>query len=321
METVSDIKKSVEKTDVEIVRSGKALRSSGVSHRTGENLFRFSLQLSTSIVLACTIVFFLILTVTSWMSIRTSGFAFLTGIEWDPVIGDFGALPFFVGTILTSLLALFIAIPFSIAIALLFGEYFTHGKFPVIFRSVIELLAGIPSIIYGFWGIFFLVPIVRQLEITLEVPPYGVGIFVASVVLAIMVIPYAASISRDVINLVPTGMKEAAYALGATRFEVVSRVIIPYARSGIAAGIILALGRALGETMAVTMVIGNSNTLPTSIFSPSNTMASIIANEFAEATDDLYLSALTEIGLLLLLVTVVMNLAGKYIISHMQTNT
>jgi phosphate transport system permease protein len=147
--------------------------------------------------------------------------------------------------------------------------------------------------------------------------PYGVGIFSAALILSIMIIPYSASISRDVISLVPGGLKEAAYSVGATRFEVISKIIVPSARSGIFAGIILALGRALGETMAVTMVIGNTNVLPNSIFSPANTMASVIANEFAEATDELHLSALIEIGLLLFLVTLIINVIGKQVINRL----
>ena len=162
-----------------------------------------------------------------------------------------------------------------------------------------------------------LVPLVRTLEIKLGVAPYGVGIFTASIILAIMIIPYSASLGTEVIQLVPSELKEAAFSLGATRFEVIKKVTLPYARSGIFAGILLALGRALGETMAVTMVIGNSNFLPKSIFSPSNTMASLIANEFAEATEEIYLSSLVEIGLLLFIVTMVVNVIGKYIINRM----
>jgi phosphate transport system permease protein len=215
---------------------------------------------------------------------------------------------------MTSFLALLISLPFSLAISIFIGEYFREGLLSSILRQVTELLAGIPSIIYGFWALFILVPIVRSLQIKLGVFPYGVGIFTASLILSVMIIPYAASIGREVISLVPSDIKEAAYALGATRQEVVTRVILPYARSGIAAGILLALGRALGETMAVTMVIGNSNRLPHSIFSPANTMASVIANEFTEATGRLYLASLIEVGLLLFLVTLTISIIGRYIL-------
>jgi len=171
-----------------------------------------------------------------------------------------------------------------------------------------------PSIIYGFWGIIMLVPIVQKVQIALGIPPYGVGIFTSSIILTIMILPYSASIGREVIQLVPDDLKEAAYSLGATRFEVIRKVIIPYARSGIFAGIILSLGRALGETMAVMMLIGNLNRIPKGIFSPANTMASLIANDFAETTEELYLSAIIEIGLILFLITMIINLIGRMII-------
>ena len=257
---------------------------------------------------------FLSLFLHSLPSLRAFGLSFFFTKTWDPVSGKFGMLSFLVGTLLTSFLSLLICLPFSLAISIFLGEYFREGPLSSFLRNVTELLAGIPSIIYGFWGLFVLVPIVRKLEIILGIPPYGVGIFTASLILAVMIVPYAASIGGEVISLVPSDIKEAAYSLGATRQEVITKVILPYARSGIMAGILLALGRALGETMAVTMVIGNSNLLPRSIFSPGNTMASVIANEFTEATGRLYLSSLIEIGLLLFLVTMVINIVGRYII-------
>jgi phosphate transport system permease protein len=202
-------------------------------------------------------------------------------------------------------------------LSIFLGEYSTKGTVASLLQSAIELLAGIPSVIYGFWGLFILVPIVRSIEIKLGVTPIGVGIFTSALVLSIMIIPYAASLGREVIRLVPDELKEAAYSLGATRFEVIKKVILPYVISGITAGNLLALGRAIGETMAVTMVIGNSNVIPKSIFAPANTMASVIANEFTEATDDIYLSSLVEIGLLLFMVTMVINIVGKQIIKKM----
>ncbi len=176
-----------------------------------------------------------------------------------------------------------------------------------------ELLAGIPSIVYGFWGLFVFVPFFRNIELKLNILPYGVGILSSSIVLAIMIIPYSSSIIREVITMVPKDIKEAGYSLGATRYEIIKKVILPYSMSGIFAGILLSLGRALGETMAVTMVIGNSNMLPSSIFAPSNTMASVIANEFTEATGHIYLSALIGVGLLLFIITTIINIIGKYI--------
>jgi phosphate transport system permease protein len=200
---------------------------------------------------------------------------------------------------------------------LFLGEYFRDGIISSLLKSAIELLAGIPSVVYGFWALFVLVPLVRRIETELGVIPYGIGILTASLILSVMIIPYAASIGSGVISLVPSDLKEAALSLGSTRFEMIKKVVLPYARSGICAGILLSLGRALGETMAVTMVIGNSNMIPENIFSPANTMASVIANEFTEATDNIHVSSLIEVGLLLLIVSLIVNLAGRYVIQKM----
>ena len=283
-------------------------------------LFFLVLNLSSLLILILLSSIFVTLVVYSLPSIKAFGVHFLFDKTWDPVTGEFGALSFLLGTLITSLLSLVISLPFSFSIAIFLGEYFTKGTASSIIKSGVELLAGIPSIIYGFWGVFVLVPLVRLVEIELGVTPYGVGILTSSLILAIMIIPYSASIGTEVVQLVPSDLKEAAYSLGATRFEVIRAVILPYARSGISAGVLLALGRALGETMAVTMVIGNSNFLPTSIFSPANTMASVIANEFTEATEKIYLSSLVEIGLLLFIVTMVINIIGKYIIGRMSVD-
>lgn len=255
------------------------------------------------------------LLISSLPSFARFGFSFFTGTTWDPVIGEYGSLPFMVGTIITSVLALAISIPFSLSIAIVLGEYFRSGLLGSILNSAMELLAGIPSIIYGMWGLFFLVPVVRQLQIALGVPPLGIGIFTASLLLAIMIIPYTASISREVISLVPTELKEAGYSLGGTRFDVVRKVILPYSKSGIFAGILLSFGRALGETMAVTMVIGNSSFLSANIFGPGNTISSLIANEFTEAADPLYISALIEAGLVLFVITTVFGFLGRTIVN------
>ena len=279
-----------------------------------EKIFHNTLYVAAFCVVAFLIAIFFTLLHASFPAIKTFGIYFIYGKMWDPIAGEFGALPFLVGTLLTSFLALIISIPFSLAIAILLGEYFRKGVVAAVLKSAIELLAGIPSVIYGFWGLFVLVPIVRGIEIDLSVTPYGVGILTASLILSIMIIPYSASIGREVIQLVPADLKEAALSLGATRFEMIKKIVLPYARSGIFAGILLSLGRALGETMAVTMVIGNSNFLPKSIFSPANTMASVIANEFTEATEALYLASLVEIGLLLFIVTTIINVIGRYII-------
>jgi phosphate transport system permease protein len=279
-----------------------------------EAAFRKILYLAGISVLVLLIAIFLSLLLASLPSIKAFGIRFLTGRTWDPVSQQFGALPFLVGTLVTSFLALIISTFFSIPISIFLGYYYREGKASSFVKTVIELLAGIPSVIYGFWGLFFFIPIIRFIETELGVAPYGVGILASSLVLAIMIIPYSASLGREVISLVPNDLKEAALSLGATRFEVIRKVILPYARSGIFAGILLSLGRALGETMAVTMLIGNSNFLPTSIFSPANTMASVIANEFTEATGAVYLASLIELALFLFVVTTIINIIGKIVI-------
>ncbi len=282
-----------------------------------ESAFRKVLYVAGGSVLVLLLAIFLSLVVTSFPAMQNFGLRFLVGTTWDPVRDEFGAFPFLIGTLATSFLALIISVIFSIPISIFLGEYFTQGITSTFIKSMIELLAAVPSVIYGFCGLFLLSPVVRSLEVKLGVTPYGVGIFTASLVLSIMIIPYSASIGREVINLVPSDFKEAAISLGATRFEVVRKVVLPYAYSGIFAGILLSMGRALGETMAVTMVIGNSNLIPKSIFSPGNTLASIIANEFTEATGSLYLASLIELGLVLFIVTTIINVLGKLIIRRM----
>jgi phosphate transport system permease protein len=276
---------------------------------------RFSRILTASgafiVVLLIAILFTLLMSAIP--AIKKFGLSFFVSTSWNAATGAFGVLPFLAGTLLTSFLAIFIAIPFSIAISLFLGEYFKDGAISNFLRSVIEVLAGIPSVIYGLWGVFLLVPLVRSLEMKLGVAPHGVGILTSSLILTIMIIPFSASLGREVVSLVPSDLKEAAYSLGATRFEVMKNIVIPYARSGITAGILLAFGRAIGETMAVTMLIGNSSFLPSSIFSPANTMASVIANQFSEATG-IVASSLIYIALVLFLVTTIVNIAGNYVI-------
>ena len=265
-------------------------------------------------VIALLLGMFVTLLVGALPSIKHFGLSFLGGRVWNPVASVFGSLPFLVGTLITSFLALAISIPFSIAISIFLGEYFKEGALSTFLKSSIEVLAGIPSVIYGLWGLFILIPVVRELQVLVGLPGHGVGIFTSSLILSIMIIPFAASNGREVIALSPADLKEAAYSLGATRYEVVKKIVVPYARSGIIAGILLSLGRALGETMAVTMLIGNRNVLPTGIFDPANTMASVIANEFSEATEAIYVSSLVYVALALFLVTMVVNIIGTYII-------
>ncbi len=281
-----------------------------------EKVFKKTLMIVALIVLIVVIGIALTLAVQSTLSMKALGIKFLWGKVWDPVREIFGAYPFLIGTLLTSFLALIISIPFSFSVAIFLGEYYPRGWFSETLKNVIELIAAIPSVIYGFWGLFVLVPIVRNFEANIGAEPIGLGILSSSLILSIMIIPYAASLGREMIRMVPATLKEAAYAMGATRWEVIRSVVLPYTRSGLFAGILLSLGRALGETMAVTMIIGNTNIIPKSIFSLGNTMASVIANEFTEAANPVYLSALIELGLVLFLVTVVINMVGKRIIKR-----
>ena len=240
-------------------------------------------------------------------------FKFLASSDWSYTEGAemYGALPFITGTLMTTMLALIFCIPFSLPVALFVGEYFKGTKIAAILSTVTDLLAGIPSIIYGLWGFYTLRPIIM----TLNISEQGSGILIASLVLAIMIIPYAASLSAEFIKMVPNDLKEGAYSLGATRAEVIRKVVFPVAGSGIFSSYILAIGRALGETMTVTMLIGNTNNIPDSITSTGNSMASIIANQFGEA-DDLRLSSLIAIGLILFLITALINMVGKIMIKR-----
>lgn len=249
------------------------------------------------------------------------GFHFFIGSDWDPVAGSFGALPFIYGTVVSSLVALVIAVPLAIAVAVFVTEMCPRPlRKPISYAT--ELLAAIPSVIYGLWAIFILVPILRahvdpwlmkyfSWTGLFEGPAYGIGMLAAGVVMAIMIVPIISSITREVLAVVPQQQREAALALGATRWEMIRVAVLRNARAGIMGAIILGLGRALGETMAVTMVIGNSPAIAKSLLAPGYTMASVIANEFNEATSDLHRSALIEIGLALFIVTIIVNiLAG-----------
>ena len=290
------------------------------SSRSGKYLdvgFRYSLLICSASILAVMGLFFYELTTRSRLSIARFGFSFFVGNTWDPVSGDFGALPFIYGTLVSSLLALVLAVPMAVGVAVFVTELcprFLRG----IISYTVELLAAIPSVIYGLWGIFVLVPILHKyvqpwlghyLGWTglFGGPAYGIGMLAAGIILAIMIVPIIASITREVLVAVPQSQREAVLALGATRWEMVRMAVLRNARAGIMGGIILGLGRALGETMAVTMLIGNRPEIARSLFAPGYTMASVIANEFSEATGDLYLSALVEIGLALLIVTVIVN--------------
>ncbi len=247
-------------------------------------------------------------------SFKTFGLGFITSTEWNPTEGheEYGAMPFIAGTLITSFVALLICFPLSFATSLFLGEYYRNTRVAKILGTMVDLLAGIPSIVYGLWGFYVL----RPFLISIGFENQGFGVFTSSLVLAIMIIPYATSLSNEIISMVPNDLKEAAYSLGSTRYEVIMNVTVPAARSGIFAGYILAFGRALGETMAVTMLIGNSSKIPDSLFSTGNTMASVIANQFGEAAG-LKLSSLISIGLLLFVITGIVNGIGKLIIKKM----
>lgn len=260
------------------------------------------------------------------------GFAFLTRTEWDPVRGEFGALPFLAGTLLTSLMALAIALPISLGIAILLSEYAPRRlRNPLIF--LVELLAAVPSVVFGLWGIFVLAPLLQQHVIPFIAgsplgllpifgePGPGYTLFTASLILSIMIIPIMASLSREVLIAVPRDQKEGALALGATRWEAMRHVVLAYGRPGIFSAAVLGLGRALGETMATTMTIGNSLGLTLDFFRPGNSMTAIIANELREAATSLHVSSLVAIGLILFVTSFVLNSIGRLILMRVQGKT
>lgn len=282
----------------------------------GDHIFKIVVYVSSIFVILMVVAIAITLFVESYPILKSNGIGLITGKVWDPVGEKYSVLPFVVGTLVTSFLSLLISIPFSVSVSIFLGEYISGKKYSRIVKSAVNLIAGVPSIIYGFWGLVVLVPAVRALEEVIGVDPVGIGIFTASLILSVMIVPYTTSIGQEVIRLVPQDIKEAAYAMGATRFELIRHIILPYVRSGIFAGILLSFGRAFGETMAVTMVIGNANYIPRSIFAPGNTMASVIANEFTEATSELHLSALVSLGLVLLVISFITGAAGRYFIKN-----
>ncbi|MFI3294629.1 MAG: phosphate ABC transporter permease subunit PstC [Rikenellaceae bacterium] len=277
-----------------------------------DRIFKIVLALSAVLILLMCGAIFYSLSKGSIEALSHFGIVdFVTGDDWDPNPDSesYGAMPFIVGTLMTSFLALVFCIPFALSVALFNGEYFRGKKVAHILSTVVDLLAGIPSVIYGLWGFYTLRPLIVSLGLSQQ----GFGILTASIVLAIMIIPYAASLSTQFISMVSNDLKEGVYSLGGTRWDVVKRVILPNAGAAMTASFILALGRALGETMAVTMLIGNTNNIPTSITDTANSMASVIANQFGESSD-LRLSSLVAIGLLLFLITAVINYIGKMIV-------
>ncbi len=261
----------------------------------------------------------------SRLSLQEFGWQFWQTDTWDPIAGQFGARPFIWGTLYSSVLAILISTPIALGIAIYISELApSWSRAPLVF--VTELLAAIPSIVYGLWGVFVLVPFVRQLEMAtppwlksiplFSGPPLGIGMLSAALILAIMIIPFSSSIAREVLKAVPQAQREGAYALGATRWEA-TRMALFYARTGIVGAVMLGFGRALGETMAVTMVIGNNPKVSASLFAPQHTMSAVIANEFTEASTPLYLHALIEIGLVLFVITLIINVISRAFIWSM----
>jgi len=299
------------------------LASAGV----GDRIYRVVITAFAALVPLLLVAIALEIGVAAWPALRTFGFSFLTGTVWDPVSNDFGALPFLYGTVVSSVIALLIAVPLGVGSAVFLAELAPRRLSDAVSFAV-ELLAAVPSVILGLMGIFVLVPAVRACEPFLAkrlgfLPlfrgaPYGIGLLSAGLILALMILPYITSIAREVLLTVPRPLKEGMYALGVTRWETVRSVSLPYARSGIVGAAFLALGRALGETMAVTMVIGNTPRISASLFDPAYSMAAVIANELAEAAGDKHLSALIAIGLVLFAVTIVVNGAARLLIDKVE---
>jgi phosphate transport system permease protein len=294
------------------------------SGRRADNTFAAVMLLCACTIFAIVLFILILLVKNSRLTLVQFGWKFFTTSAWDPVSGDFGALPFIYGTLATSLLALCMAVPLALGVAVFLTELCPRPlRAPISFLT--ELLAAIPSVVYGLWAVFVLVPLMRNpigpfLVKTLgwtglfSGANFGVGLLTASMILAIMILPIISSLTRDIMTAVPNSQREAVLALGATRWEMIRIGVLRNSRIGIVGAIMLGLGRALGETMAVTMVIGNHPDISKSLFAPANTLASVIAGEFSEATTDLYLSALIEIGLALFLVTIVVNAIARLMV-------
>lgn len=297
-------------------------------------IFKNLTRLAALGVLGLLLAILISLVMGSQVTLAKYGVSFLFSDEWDPVNSEYGALVPIVGTVLTSVIALVIAVPVSFGIALFLTELAPAWlRRPL--GTAIEMLAAIPSIIYGMWGLFVFAPVFQRyvqpslismfgdipgVGMLFQGPAFGIGIFTAGLILAVMVIPFITAVMRDVFELVPTLLKESAYGLGATTWEVVWRVVLPYTKAGVVGGVMLGLGRALGETMAVTFVIGNAYRLSGSLFAPGNSIASSLANEFAEASDDVHLSALIELGLILFLITTIVLAMSKFLLLRLAKN-
>ena len=294
--------------------------------KLADRIFRGGSGLAALLIIVLLIGIAVMLTLTSIPAFREFGVVgFITGTSWNPVKAVYGALPYIAGTLLSSGIALLISTPIALLTAIYLAEL-APRRVAIPLTFMVELIAAIPSVVIGLWGVFVLSPVLRGTVETwisstigkrisiFEGPPLGIGLFAAGVILAIMILPTIVSVSREVITSVPMSQREAMFALGATRWEVVTKAVVPAARSGIVGAIILGLGRALGETMAVTMVIGNAPDLPTSLFDQSQTIASKIATTFNEATGELQISSLIALGLILLVITIVLNIIARALV-------
>ncbi len=292
----------------------------------GDQIYRYVVTFFAACVPVLLVLLAFEVVSAGWPALRQFGWHFLVSSDWDPVNGQFGAAPAIFGTIVTSIVALVLATPLALGVAVFISELAPSWlRTPLGF--LVDLLAAVPSVVYGLWGVFVLIPLLRdhvmpfiQRDLHLrDFPlfsgaPYGPSLFAAGVILAIMVLPYISSVSREVLLVVPRSQREAALALGATRWETIRSAVVPYAKSGVIGGIILGLGRALGETMAVTMLIGNRQEISASLFKPGYTMASLIANEFSEASGDLHLSALMAVGAVLFAITLIVNALARWLV-------
>jgi phosphate transport system permease protein len=324
------------------VAVGKVLEPNAVSEQksagkasafSADFLFRKLTGFIAFLVAATLVAVMISLVIEGWQALHTFGWKFLTTSTWDPVTNEYGAFVFIVGTLVSSAIAMVIAVPVSFGIALFISELSPRWlRAPI--SATIELLAAIPSIIYGMWGLLVFAPRFAQIEpwinghlgvipgigVLFQGPPMGIGMLSAGIVLAIMIIPFIASIMRDVFMITPPALKESAYALGATTWEVARNVILPFTRTAVTGGIFLGLGRALGETMAVTFIIGNANNLSASLLMPGASIASVIANEFTEATTSLYKSSLLALGLVLFVITFIVLALAKLLLLRLEAS-
>lgn len=322
-----------------ISRETAAVLGSEVKARTPgrsvtDRLFELATLACAALVLAVLGAIFLSLVLGSWQALTRHGLGFLFHADWDPINGDFGALAPIYGTLVTSAIAMVVGVPLSFGIALFITELSPRLlRRPLVIA--IELLAGIPSIIYGMWGLFVFAPIFGRyvqpllhdslgrlpgLGMLFQGPPMGVGMLTAGLILALMITPFISSVMREIFEVVPRALKESAYAMGATTWEVMIRIVVPQTRIGLVGGIMLGLGRALGETMAVTLVIGNAYQISPSLFAPGNTISSVLANEFSEADDALYTSSLMELGLVLFLIAITVLVAARLLLWRLRRN-